>query len=113
MLLDGELVALRPDGRLELRRCCRRRCPTAATAGLFLYVFDLLHLDGWDLRDCRLTDRKAALQPLATGAVRCASATIWKAQTPRVRRQACAMGLEGIICKRADAPYRAAAAATG
>ena len=48
-----------------LRRACRRRCPMAATAsGLFLYVFDLLHLDGWDLRDCRLADRKAALQPL-------------------------------------------------
>src|SRR5215831_16477412 len=42
---------------------------TALSAGrdgvLFFYVFDLLHLDGWDLRPSHLVDRKTVLASLA------------------------------------------------
>ena len=41
-----------------------------------------------------------------TGTACCASATTSSAQAEDMRRNACRMGLEGIICKRADAPYR-------
>ena len=52
-LLDGELVALRDDGTSSFPDL-----QAALSAGrdgrLFFYVFDLLHLDGWDLRPCAL-----------------------------------------------------------
>ena len=108
LLMDGELVALRPDGLSSFAALQAALANGGERKGLFLYVFDLLHLDGWDLRDCRLADRKAALKPLDKwrGALRFSDHL--EGETPRVRRQACAMGLEGIICKRADAPYRGA-----
>jgi bifunctional non-homologous end joining protein LigD len=67
-LLDGELVAMRPDGTSSFPDL-----QAALSAGrdgvLFFYVFDLLHLDGWDLRPSHLIDRKAVL----------ASLTAWRA----------------------------------
>ncbi|WP_043360026.1 DNA ligase D [Belnapia sp. F-4-1] len=105
-LLDGELVALREDGLSSFANLQAALANGGDRGGLFLYLFDLLHLDGWDLRDCRLTDRKAALQPLSDwrGVLRFSDHL--DGGTLRVRQQACALGLEGIICKRADAPYR-------
>ena len=59
MLLDCELVALRPDGLSSFAEL-----QAALSAGrdgdLVLFAFDLLHLNGWDLRGCRLDVRKAA-----------------------------------------------------
>ena len=106
LLLDGELVALRPDGLSSFAALQAALSEGGHRGGLFFYGFDLLHLDGWDLRGCRLADRKAALRSLDSwhGALRFSDHL--EGETPRVRRQACAMGLEGIICKRADAPYR-------
>jgi bifunctional non-homologous end joining protein LigD len=104
-LLDGELVALRDDGTSSFPDL-----QAALSAGrdgrLHFYVFDLLHLDGWDLRPCALRDRKAVLEKLAAwdGMLRY-SAHI-DGNSAAVRRRACAMNLEGILCKRADAPYR-------
>jgi bifunctional non-homologous end joining protein LigD len=104
-LFDGELVALRDDGTSSFPDL-----QAALSAGrdgrLFFYAFDLLHLDGWDLRPCALRDRKAVLEKLAAwdGMLRY-SAHI-EGNSAAVRRRACAMKLEGIICKRADAPYR-------
>src|SRR5205085_1880540 len=62
-LLDGELVALRSDGVSSFPEL------QAALSGghddkLFFYLFDLLHLNGWDLRPCRLADRKSVLAKL-------------------------------------------------
>ena len=108
VLLDGELVALRQDGLSSFANLQAALANGGDRSGLFLYLFDLLHLDGWDLRGCRLVDRKAALQPLSDwrGVLRYSDHL--DGGTPRVRQQACALGLEGIICKRADAPYRGA-----
>jgi len=66
-----------------------------------------LHLNGWDLRPCRLVDRKQLLAGLANwkGALRYSDHV--EGDAADIRKQACAMGLEGIICKQADAPYRA------
>lgn len=107
LLLDGELVALRPDGLSSFAALQAALARGGDRKGLFLYLFDLLHLDGWDLRPSRLADRKAALKPLDAwrGALRYSDHL--EGETPRIRRQACAMGLEGILCKRADSPYRA------
>ncbi len=105
-MLDGELVALRPDGVSSFPEL-----QAALSAGqdqqLFFYVFDLLELDGWDLRPCPLTGRKAVLEKLTdwTGMLRFSAHTDGDLGT--MHRNACEMRLEGIVCKKADGPYRA------
>jgi bifunctional non-homologous end joining protein LigD len=105
-LIDGELVAMRPDGVSDFG-ALQAVLSEGRDRALLYYAFDLLHLDGWDLRPCRLADRRAALRGLADwrGPLRFSDDAA--EATARMRRQACAMGLEGIVCKRADAPYRA------
>jgi bifunctional non-homologous end joining protein LigD len=76
---------------------------------MIFYAFDLMHLDGRDLTSLPLTARKAALEALlpqgaARGALRF-SASI-DTPGPALLGQACKMGLEGIVSKLADAPYR-------
>jgi bifunctional non-homologous end joining protein LigD len=63
-LLDGELVALRPDGVSSFPEL-QAFLSEGADHRLHLYVFDLLHLNGWDLRLCALIDRKRVLSGLA------------------------------------------------
>lgn len=108
LLLDGELVALRPDGLSSFAELQAALAAGGKRGALYFYTFDLLHLDGWDLRPCPLRDRKALLQGLDAwqGALRYSDHL--SGATPQVRRQACQMGLEGIICKRAAAPYKGA-----
>jgi bifunctional non-homologous end joining protein LigD len=106
LLLDGELVALRADGHSSFAALQAALGNGGDRGGLFLYLFDLLHQDGWDLRPCRLEDRKAALAKIALGSGMLRTSDHIAGRTPQVRRQACTMGLEGIVCKRADAPYR-------
>jgi bifunctional non-homologous end joining protein LigD len=104
-MLDGELVSLRPDGVSSFPGL-----QAALKAGrddkLIFYAFDLLHLDGWDLRRCGQLDRKRLLNGLTqwTGMLRFSDHTV--GQAPVLLRNACRMHLEGIVCKRADAPYR-------
>src|SRR6185503_10172497 len=73
------------------------------------YAFDLLHLDGRDLTSLPLTARKDALEALLTKTTKTTplrfSASIDQ-DGPALLAQACKMGLEGIISKVADAPYR-------
>ncbi|HET6184338.1 MAG TPA: DNA ligase D [Acetobacteraceae bacterium] len=104
-LFDGELVALHEDGSSSFPDL-QGALAAGQDARLYFFVFDLLHLDGWDLRPCRLIDRKRVLAGLASwsGLVRYSdhqegdAAGMWQA--------ACRMHLEGIVCKRADAPYQ-------
>jgi bifunctional non-homologous end joining protein LigD len=72
------------------------------------YVFDLLFLDGEDLRKRPLLERKAALAELVGkkrgGRVRLSED--FTEPGPSVLKHACQLGLEGIISKHRDAPYR-------
>jgi bifunctional non-homologous end joining protein LigD len=104
-LLDGELVALDTNGASSFP-ALQGALSAGKDATLHLYLFDLLHLDGWDLRPCHLVDRKRVLFELADwkGMLRYSDHHIGDAD--RMRREVCAMGLEGIICKQVDAPYR-------
>ena len=104
-MIDGELVSLRADGVSSFPGL-----QAALKAGrddtLTFYAFDLLHLDGYDLRPCTLHDRKARLAALPwRGPLRYSDHV--EGEAAAMHAQACAAKLEGIICKRADAPYRA------
>ena len=80
-----------------------RRRPTAA----FLYAFDLLELDGWNLRADAWESRRAALASLLRGiedGIVISEHVDGDGQV--VFRHACRLGLEGIVSKRRDRPYR-------
>jgi bifunctional non-homologous end joining protein LigD len=106
MLLDGELVALRPDGFTSFADL-QAAISDGNTGGLVFYAFDLLHLDGWDLRPCRLDARKAVMAALDVWTNTIRYSEHLSGDAGPIRREACTMGLEGIITKKADAPYRA------
>jgi bifunctional non-homologous end joining protein LigD len=79
----------------------------------FAYAFDLLLLDGKDIRRAPLNDRKARLTQLlrkARPGIRLSEHI--EADSALVFAQACNLGLEGIISKRVDAPYRPGRART-
>jgi bifunctional non-homologous end joining protein LigD len=105
-VLDGELVAQREDG-ISSFALLQQALSERKTANLVVFVFDLLQLDDWDLRPCRLADRKAVLQTLSDWRGSLRYSDHHAGQGAAMRRQACSMGLEGIIAKQADAPYRA------
>jgi bifunctional non-homologous end joining protein LigD len=103
VVLDGEIVALEGD-RTSFALLQR----PGSTATPMLYAFDVLHLDGHDVRDRPLLERKQLLGRV----VRATSSGVVR----RVRHiegdpavlldQACADGWEGLIAKRADGAYR-------
>jgi bifunctional non-homologous end joining protein LigD len=106
-LLDGEVVVLDRDGVSRFQRLQNALSGTSSARPL-LYVFDLLHLDGRDLAGARLLERKAVLRALISGkaGARVRYSDHVRGEGPAFHAQACAMGVEGIISKRADAPYR-------
>lgn len=113
-VLDGELVVVGPDGRpsfqgLQGRAQLTRPADVAVAAvrtPATWYVFDLLALGGLDLRPLPLRDRKRLLARLvpALGAIRYADHV--EARGEDLFREVEARGLEGVVAKRADAPYR-------
>ena len=110
-LLDGELVALRPDGTPHFHDL-----QAALSAGkdgrLFYYAFDLIHLNGWDLRSCTLRDRKGLLEAIHGWGEHLRYAAHIDGNAMGLYQEASRLKLEGIICKRADAPYRAGRSAS-
>jgi bifunctional non-homologous end joining protein LigD len=106
-LIDGELVHLDTDGTTNFSGL-QDAIATGKTGALNFFAFDLLYRDGWNLTGATLEDRKAALSdiipPNAGGILRYSDHQ--EGQGPAVLRQASGLGLEGIVSKRRDAPYR-------
>ena len=106
LILDGEAVVADsrgiPDfGLLHADLAAGRK------DRLLYYAFDLLYLDGFDLRGARLAERKRMLSELLAGASeRILYAEHLEGDGAEIYQRACAMGLEGIISKQEDAPYR-------
>ena len=105
--LDGEGVICGADGKSGFERM--RACFSSHGAPqAFLYAFDVLELDGRDLRNERWARRRNALVQLLTDAdagIRL-NEHIEDVDGAVVFRQACVMGLEGIVAKRRDSRYR-------
>jgi DNA ligase D-like protein (predicted ligase) len=110
-VIDGEVVAFegmrtsfaRLQPRIHVSSADKAR---RSGVPVYFYVFDVLRADGEDVRREPLLDRKRRLRELLTfeGPIR---------YTPHRRRggeeyfaEACRKGWEGLIAKRADAPYR-------
>jgi len=102
-IIDGEAVACGEDGITSFDRIRYRR----HDASVFLYGFDLIELDGEDMRRDPLSVRKATLASLlahAASGLRLNEHI--QADGPDVFHHACMMGLEGIVSKRKDSRYR-------
>ena len=104
--LDGEVVVLSTDGNSSFA-LLQASFQNAETHPLTYFVFDLLHIDGHDPRDLALRERKELLAPILPPddeTIRYSEDIPGSGET--VFRKACALHAEGIISKRADAPYR-------
>ena len=109
-LLDGEVVSLAQDGTSSFRRL-QEALSAGRTVGLVYQAFDLLHLEGYDLREVGLVERKQALAQLLESAGLVGHSSVRyadhiEAQGTAFFDQACRMGLEGIISKRASSHYQ-------
>ena len=114
-VLDGEVVALDEEGRPRFQLIQSRMGLTSpgmiaarvTQQPVDYVIFDLLHLDGHSMRDLPYVRRRELLDALGLDGAR------WR--TPRYRHGGGAnlleaarlQGLEGIVAKRRDSPYRA------
>lgn len=109
-ILDGEAVVLDEQGRSDfglLQRALGRRPAAHEPGEIILYAFDLLYLDGRDLRRLPQRERRRLLEPLLegrVGAIRLSEEV--DADGEAFFRVACELGLEGIIAKHRARPYR-------
>ena len=107
-LLDGEVVALEDDGTTNFQ-LLQNSLNQSAAAHIVYFAFDLLYLDGHDLTSSPLLSRKELLEAKTPDNAKDASIRYsehWIGQGDALFEKACQMGLEGIIAKRADQPYR-------
>jgi bifunctional non-homologous end joining protein LigD len=106
-LIDGEVVVLDRNGITRFQRL-QNALSGAGAARPLLYAFDLIHLDGWNVTGAGVESRKELLRPLIEGLQddRVRYSDHVRGQGRRFHERACAMGVEGIISKRVDRPYR-------
>ncbi len=102
-LIDGEVVVCGEDGVADFERLHSR----TEDASAFLYAFDLLAIDGTDIRREQLHGRRSKLSKLLArpDGIRL-SEDINGSFGAVVFEHACKLGLEGIVCKRRDSAYR-------
>src|SRR5262245_50475945 len=104
-LTDGEIVVEDENG-ISSFSALQAALKAGDRERFIYYVFDLLHLDGRDLRNLPLVERKAELARLVgkgRGPIRYSDHFVDNGA--EVLRHACEMSLEGIVSKRKDAPY--------
>jgi len=106
-ILDGEVVAIRPDGLTNFQDL-QNAFKKGKTDQLAFEIFDLLFINGEDLRSLPLLTRKKRLKEVlgAAGDSRLIYSDHIEKDGAEFLSQGCQKGLEGIISKRADRPYR-------
>ena len=105
--LDGEVVALTDEGAVSFH-LLQNAARHGEKVRLAYYLFDLLYLDGVDLRQVALHERKRLLKSLLQDADRSGPLLYSdhiEGKAPEVFSHACMHELEGIIAKRADSGY--------
>jgi ATP-dependent DNA ligase I len=115
LVLDGEVLSLRGDGRPEAFQVVASRTMSstdaaglAQTGPLQVFFFDLLHVDGQDLLDAPLTDRLDHMRELLPETVTvprelCATPS----EAAETFADAVKRGYEGVVIKNLSAPYAA------
>jgi bifunctional non-homologous end joining protein LigD len=105
-LLDGEIIWVDDQGHSNFQGL-QNALSEKSYGRLVYYVFDILHLDGEDLRDKLLYERKEILKNLLSGLgnSKILYSEHWTTGAQHMIEQACKLQLEGIVSKDADAPY--------
>lgn len=109
-IIDGEIVALDDNGAPDFA-ALQAALSDGDTQNLIFYAFDLLFIDGEDLRKLPLSERKQRLKDMLEEQPRSVTSRLryvehFETAGDAVLESACRMNLEGIISKRLDAPYR-------
>src|SRR6185369_1921995 len=108
-ILDGEFVALDEHGVTDFQ-LLQNAFSNKSRAPLAYYAFDLLYLDGADLRPLPLIERKAKLKELLERLPRSETTLRYSEHSQgagaRFFAEAAKLGLEGVVSKRANSPYR-------
>ncbi|HKX14417.1 MAG TPA: ATP-dependent DNA ligase [Propionibacteriaceae bacterium] len=115
LVLDGEVLALRRDGRPEAFQVVASRTMSsvdavafAKTGPLQVFFFDLLHVDGQDLLDAPLAERLEHMRQLLPGTITVPRAICTTpAQATDTFADAVKRGFEGVVIKNLQAPYAA------
>ena len=104
--LDGEIVIPSGDGRTNFQSL-QNAFDTASTQEIQYVLFDLPYFDGHDLREVPVRERRELLSRLlsrnTSGFLKFSEE--FQADAGSLLDAACQLGLEGVIGKRADAPY--------
>ncbi|OEO29646.1 DNA ligase D [Devosia insulae DS-56] len=108
-IIDGEIVVLDEKG-ISRFSALQDALSEGAGSKLHFYAFDLLYLDGYDLRGAGLTDRKQLLSQMLGGHISGRSAIQLsdhvEGDGEALYERASALGLEGIVSKRTNATYQ-------
>jgi bifunctional non-homologous end joining protein LigD len=102
IVIDGEAVICGTDGKSDFGKLHSG----VHDANVFLYGFDLIELDGEDLRQAALELRKSKLEKLLVRSDGIRFSEHLDGDGAIIFAHACKLGLEGIVSKRRDLPYR-------
>lgn len=110
VLIDGEIVALDHHGAPEFS-ALQAAISDGKTDNLIFFAFDLLFVDGEDIRRVPLGERKERLKKLLEARAKGKSGVIryvehFESGGDAILQSACKLELEGIVSKKLDAPYR-------
>jgi bifunctional non-homologous end joining protein LigD len=106
-ILDGEVVVLAEDGQSSFARL-QAAFEEGAAHPLTYFVFDLLHLNGHDLRQQPLTARKEILARMLDSLPEHETVRYGQhiqTEGGPIFKEACRLGAEGIVSKRSDSAY--------
>jgi bifunctional non-homologous end joining protein LigD len=103
VIIDGEVVVPAEDGTSDFSVLQNELKGTSNR--IVLVAFDLLYLNGYDLRKLPLAERKAHLKKLV-GKTDIQFSESFTVSGDEIFQHACKVGLEGVVSKVADSPYR-------
>jgi DNA ligase D-like protein (predicted ligase) len=112
-IVDGEVVCFDADGRTSFRELQQRFhlqnvievAYRAKKHPAFVYLFDVLYIDHFDVTSLMLSERKELLQTTFSPSDRVRLTSSLDKNGTTFWRQACREGREGIVCKRLDSLY--------
>ncbi len=113
-ILDGEAVCYDEDGKPSFQSLLQRFQLQGAqqimametTTPVEYCVFDLLYLDGWDLRGAALSDRRALLEQMNSRTPTLRVLDVFPEDGELLFEHATQIGFEGIVGKKLDSKYR-------
>ncbi|WP_353842267.1 ATP-dependent DNA ligase [Mesorhizobium sp.] len=103
-IIDGEIIVLNEDGISDF--AALRKAITRRQHDLYFVAFDLLHLNGHDLRDMALGDRREILHGMIPPDIRIQFSEALPGEANAIYHLVDKAGLEGMVSKRANSKYR-------